>query len=183
MSESESLLSRVQQGDLACGPGAAKNSLETRAACCPCTPCVCRVGGPSCPPHGEASCCWPPWGTAEPCQLLGGEEQEGGGSFHLQKCQASTWLHSWGSTWSPGRCLNPGLATYSWVTFSTSPLVSVSQVRILSRLASGCGAASGPHLDPASARGLGGWRPLSQAPPPLYSFAESALLPWLPLSP
>lgn len=183
MSESESLLSWVQQGDLACGPGAAKNSLETRAACCPCTPCVCRVGGPSCPPHGEASCCWPPWGTAEPCQLLGGEEQEGGGSFHLQKCQASTWLHSWGSTWSPGRCLNPSLATYSWVTFSTCPLVSVSQVRILSRLASGCGAASGPHLDPASARGLGGWRPLSQAPPPLYSFAESALLPWLPLSP
>lgn len=178
VSESESLLSRGQWGDLACGPRAAKNSLETRAACCPPTPCVCGVGGRGhvlSPPMVKPAAAGILGAQLSPASCLGGEEREGGDSFHLRKCQASTRLQSRGSTWSLGRCLNPGLATYSWVTFSTCPLVSVSKVRILSCLALGCGAASSPHPDPTPVGGLGGPCPRPHLHHPALLRAHSCL--------
>ena len=112
MSESESLLSQGQQGDLACGSRAAKNSLETRAACCPPTPCVCGVGGRRArpvSPHGEASCRWHPWGTAEPGQLFGRRGARGRGQFPSSK------VPSQHTAAVPGVHLEPGKVFESWL--------------------------------------------------------------------
>ena len=132
-------------------------------------------------PHGEASCRWHPWGTAEPGQLFGRRGTRGRGQFPSSK------VTSQHTAAVPGVHLEPGKVFESWLghllvgdlqhlssglCFQGEDTV-VPRFRVWSCLES----------PPRSYTCGWTWRPLSQAPPPPSSFAESTLLPWLPLSP
>lgn len=141
VSESESLLSRGQQGDLACGSRGAKNSLGSQACCRPPSPACVRVCEVA---EGGA---WPAaagifgaWLSLASCP--GGEEPEGGRVSINQSAEPALGCGPGGPAWSRGRS-RIGHLLGGDLQPAACPLVSVFQVRKLTCLFSGCGAGLG----------------------------------------
>lgn len=124
----------------------AKNSLGSRACCRPPSP-ACVRGGRG----GYVSCptaAWPAaagifgaWLSLASC--LGGEEPEGGRVSINQSTEPALGCGPGGPAWSRGRS-RIGHLLVGDLQPAACPLVSVFQVRKLTRLSSGCGAGLGP---------------------------------------